>query len=195
MRRPENSNSIENGSGNIQARDIHGITPEQHERMLDKRVAEVRADLEARFEESKRADAAERKLLEVEISGLRNEIAELERRLANPEDSYRQYLTKIAELEKLLEDATDATARIGANRIADAKAALEQGDFSAADEIFAEVQQIEAEAVKRAAEASYGRGLIAEEEVRWPDAADHYARAARLDPTYLTLGKAGPVTV
>ena len=44
--------------------------------------------------------------------------------------------------------------------------------------------------VEQAARAAYGRGEIAEAEIRWHDAAKHYARAARLDPSFDALRKA-----
>ena len=44
--------------------------------------------------------------------------------------------------------------------------------------------------IERAADAAYQRGLIAEDEVRWGDAADHFARAARLAPDFDRLFKA-----
>ncbi len=46
-------------------------------------------------------------------------------------------------------------------------------------------------AVQQAARATFGRGEVAEAEVRWLDAAEHYKRAARHDPSYDTLAKAG----
>ncbi|MEL6220366.1 MAG: hypothetical protein AAFR79_18205, partial [Pseudomonadota bacterium] len=57
-------------------------------------------------------------------------------------------------LEKLLADTPHG---IGENRLRSAHAALEQGDFSEAAEIFAEVK---AGAKEHAAEAAYGEGLI-----------------------------------
>ncbi|WIY25524.1 tetratricopeptide repeat protein [Parasedimentitalea psychrophila] len=181
-------NTIHNGSGNTQARDIHGISPEQFERQLNKSLVDLRADLEAKHAETRRADAAELKMRQMEISDLQRQIGDYEARVANPEAAYKEHIARIAELEQLLRDAT---VEIGENRIKDAQAALEQGDFSKADEIFAEVEEFETQAVKRASKASFGRGLIAEEQVRWQDAAEHYSRAARLDPSYETLIKAG----
>ena len=43
---------------------------------------------------------------------------------------------------------------------------------------------------ERAAEAAFQRGQVAEQELRWPDAADHFAEAARLAPTFERLYKA-----
>jgi tetratricopeptide (TPR) repeat protein len=187
---PRTGNAITDGDGNIQAGGNVGIPPEQHERMLREAKTELRTDLEAKFEEAKRADAAEREALQLQIEVLQTKLAETERRLSDPDAAYREYQKKIRELEQLLEDATDATSAIGANRIADARAEAERGDYAKADQIFAEVEELEQAAVKRAAEAAHGRGLIAEEEIRWHDAARHYAQAARLDPGFDTLKKA-----
>ena len=49
--------------------------------------------------------------------------------------------------------------------------------------------------VAEAARAAFGRGEIAEEEVRWNDAADHYARAARLDPTRVRVADLGETRI
>ena len=187
---PRTGNAITDGDGNIQAGGNVGIPPEQHERMLREAKAELRADLEAKFKEAKRADAAERDALQSKIEILQTKLAETERRLSDPGAAYREYQKKIRELEQLLEGATDSTSAIGANRIADARAEAERGEYAKADQIFAEVQELEQAAVKRAAEAAHGRGLIAEEEIRWQDAARHYAEAARLAPGYDTLRRA-----
>ena len=56
--------------------------------------------------------------------------------------------------------------------------------------MLAEIEADEELAVQRAARAAYGRGQIAEEQVRWHDAAGHYAMAARRHPTYRNLYKA-----
>jgi len=75
-------------------------------------------------------------------------------------------------------------------RIEAAQAALSNGDTELADRIFAEVEKMEQGSIERAADAAYQRGLIAEDEVRWADAADHFARAARLAPDFDRLLKA-----
>jgi tetratricopeptide (TPR) repeat protein len=45
-------------------------------------------------------------------------------------------------------------------------------------------------AVQESARAAYGRGEVAEAEVRWEDAADHYERASELSPDYDALFRA-----
>lgn len=185
---PKTDNSVAGSTGVTQAgRDVHGIPPETHREMMQTALADLRKDLEDKHAEARRADSAELKMLQMQIDVLNSKISEQERRLADPEQSYQDYLSRIAELEQLLENAT---VEIGENRIKDATAAMEAGDNSLADQIFAEVEEHEAKAVARAAEAAFGRGLIAEEAIRWADAARHYARAARLLPEYRTYRKA-----
>lgn len=139
---------------------------------------EMKADLEA---ELTAADQSEK-------DQLRARIAELEKQIADPEPALAEAQTRIADLEALLERSGND---IGGDRLAKARAALERGDFSIADEIFAEIEVRRELEVKEAARAAYGRGEIAEEQVRWHDAAEHYTRAARLDPSYDSLNKAG----
>ena len=170
---------------------IHGMSADEFREILNERLAAQRADLEATFEQAKRADAAEAKVLRMEADQLRSQMAELQRQIASPGEALKAAQARVAELERLLDTST---AEIGANRIADAKAALEAGDAQKADEIFAEVEAHEAAAVERAAEAAYGRGLIAEGDVSWHDAATHFGAAARFAPTYDRLLKAREFT-
>ncbi|MFC3615224.1 tetratricopeptide repeat protein [Lutimaribacter marinistellae] len=82
--------------------------------------------------------------------------------------------------------------QIGGDRLAEARRALEQGDYSIADDLFAEIEERRRLEVEEAARAAFGRGEIAEAEVRWADASRHYARAVDLqeEPEFDTLFKA-----
>ncbi|MEJ6479545.1 MAG: tetratricopeptide repeat protein, partial [Octadecabacter sp.] len=111
---------------------------------------------------------------------LEDKIAELGRRLANPEEALAQQHAIIIALEEKLARFGNT---IGGDRIADAKAALEQGDYSIADDIFAEIEANNDLAVQESARAAYGRGEVAEAEIRWHDAYAHYKRASNLDDT------------
>jgi len=122
---------------------------------------------------------------------LQRQIAELQTQIANPEKSLVEARKRIADLEALLDREAN---HIGGDRINEAKAALEQGDYSLADAIFAEIEARNELAVKETARAAYGRGEVAEAEVRWLDAAKAYQRAAQLDPSYQTLSKAHEFT-
>ncbi|MEM7212167.1 MAG: hypothetical protein AAF479_09770, partial [Pseudomonadota bacterium] len=113
---------------------------------------------------------------------------EYETRLHDIEPAYEQAKVRIAELEALLEREGNL---LGAEDLEAAENALAEGDFDAAEALLARIEDQGDLEVNRTARAAWGRGQIAEEQVRWLDAADHYAKAARLDPTYDTLKKAG----
>ncbi len=114
------------------------------------------------------------------LADLENKISELNRRLANPEEALAQQHAIIVALEDKLDRAGND---IGGDRIIAAKAALEQGDYSIADDIFAEIEAREQIAVQNAARAAFGRGEVAEAQVRWHDAYTHYKRAVALHET------------
>jgi tetratricopeptide (TPR) repeat protein len=194
-------NRIADGTGNVQAGgDAHATYNDlaayeaQVQARIDRREAELHALYAERLAARDDRLAAKDDIIaarDQRITLLQQQVETDRMRLAEPQRAFADYQARIAELERLLAEATGATPVIGANRIADARAAAELGDYAAADAIFAEVEALEAEAVRRAADAAFGRGLIAEEQVRWPDAATHYESAARLNPTYDTLVKAG----
>ena len=104
------------------------------------------------------------------------------------EGALKERKTAIRDVDVLL---TDASSEVSGERLQEARAALSKGDFSKADEIFAEIEASAQAAVQSAARAAYGRGEIAKEQIRWADAAAHYARAAGLDPTYDALLRLG----
>ncbi|MEL7154764.1 MAG: tetratricopeptide repeat protein, partial [Pseudomonadota bacterium] len=123
-----------------------------------------------------------------QLQHLTNKRDEYESRLRDIEPAYEQAKARIAELEELLEREGNL---LGAEELEQAEAALAKGDFDAAEASLIRIEDQGDLEVKRTARAAFGRGKIAEEQVRWLDAADHYDKAARLDPTYETLYKAG----
>jgi tetratricopeptide (TPR) repeat protein len=149
------------------------LSMDQHLTILQKREEHLEARLST-------AHAEEKDLLQ-------RQITELQAQIANPEESLAKAQKRIADLEALLDREAN---QIGADRIAEAKAALEQGDYSLADDIFAEIEAKNELAVQETARAAYGRGEVAEAEVRWGDAHKHYANAARLDPSFDNLRNA-----
>jgi tetratricopeptide (TPR) repeat protein len=102
---------------------------------------ELKADLE---EELAQADSSEK-------DQLRARISELESQIANPDASLAEAQKRIRDLEDILERAGN---EIDADRIAEARVALEQGDYSVADDIFAEIEAREQMAVQNAARAA-----------------------------------------
>ncbi len=139
-------------------------------------------------------NAVKRKELEMQVAHgeekafLQAQIAELYNRLTDPKKSLEEAEKRIKNLETALErEGND----IGAEKLEEAKIALENSDFSKADELFAEIETHEEIAVQRSARAAFARGEIAEQEIRWEDAAKHYARSAQLDPNLDNLTRAG----
>src|SRR6056297_3434899 len=153
------------------------LSMDQHLTILQKREEQLEAKLST-------VHADEKDLLQ-------RQITELQAQIANPEESLVKAQKRIADLEALLDREAN---QIGADRIAEAKVALEQGDYSLADDIFAEIEAKNELAVQETARAAYGRGEVAEAEVRWADAAKAYQRAARYDSCYRTLSKAHEFT-
>jgi tetratricopeptide (TPR) repeat protein len=127
------------------------------------------------------AHGAERRQLEEKIEALNA-------RLANPDEALAQQHAIILDLEaKLARRGND----LGGDNVATAKAALEAGDFTAARALFETLAARTAPDVHAHADASFALGQIAEAEVRWGDAADHFTKAARMNPTFETLVKSG----
>lgn len=143
---------------------------------LSKKKAELKKLIKARDKDQETHDKEKARLWQ--------QIEELSKRAANPEQALKEALKKIAKLKAALAHESN---NISEKRMAKARTALEAGDFSIADEIFAEIEDHETLAVERAARAVFARGEIAKQEIRWADAAKHYARAARLHPTYVSL--------
>ncbi len=78
----------------------------------------------------------------------------------------------------------------GAKKLAEAQEALANNELPKADKLFAEIEAGEELALLKFADVSFARGYIAEEEIRWNDAAQHYTRAAELNPSFDTLIRA-----
>ena len=156
------------------ARDIiTGITLNEYRAALKEELAEQREHLET-------AHGAERDVLT-------NTIATLESKLANIEQDYEQTLIELAQLKEQLKNYSNT---FSADQMAAALTALDNGDRSKADELLEQVELAEQAGIERAANAAYIRGNIAEQEIRWADAAKHYANAARLDPNFKHLRSA-----
>ncbi|WP_306154544.1 tetratricopeptide repeat protein [Roseovarius sp. MMSF_3281] len=146
------------------------LSMDQHLTILQKREEQLEAKLST-------AHAEEKDLLQ-------RQIAELQTQIANPEESLAKAQKRINDLEALLDREAN---QIGADRIAEAKAALDMGDYSLADDIFAEIEAQNELAVQETARAAFGRGEVAEAEVRWGDAYTHYKRANDLHETFVHL--------
>ena len=140
------------------------LTLEAYEALRQQRGEEITARLAGASEEDRARLASEK--------------TELASRLADIETSYAKAQETITGLRETAERYGSA---IGAEKLEAARRIFDTGDFDAADSLFARVEDAGDLEVKRTAAAAFQRGKIAEEQVRWADAAEHYARAARLD--------------
>lgn len=147
----------------------------------------IRAGCEAVFVQLRSTPASEAEALRSELQRLNLALAETVRRLAGlPWDNARPEL----ELGAILNAVAGATGLLGLGRLTSARSALASGDLGPVAEILAEMQTLNVLPADQAARLAYGQGLIAEAALRWPDAAGHYALAARLDPDLDSLRKA-----
>ncbi|MEL6512757.1 MAG: tetratricopeptide repeat protein [Pseudomonadota bacterium] len=139
-------------------------------------VEDFRAHLKAEREEtSSKLRAAH----DSEKAELNTKLKELERQLADPEAALKEAQERIKDLEARLGRLSN---EIDPERLAEARALLKQPipDYDAADAIFADIAARNELAVQQTARAEYGRGEIAEAEIRWHDAYTHFKRAADL---------------
>ncbi|MFO1141198.1 MAG: tetratricopeptide repeat protein [Amaricoccus sp.] len=156
------------------ARDVTiGYTIEQHEMALERREARVRADLE-------RAHAAEKALLQRELEEIRRQMGDLQ-------GSFENRRSELVEAQAAVDRLTGQVPTV---RLDEAYRALGQGETAAADALFAQVEAMASATIDRAATAAFERGKLAETDIRWADAARHYATAARLAPNFPRLFKA-----
>ena len=154
------------------AEPIVTLTLDQFDAILVAREARVRARLE-------HADAKDRAVLQSQLD-------ELTRQKADIDQSLEAERARIADLEaRLTLEGND----LDADKLDAARAALETGDYSAADDLFAEIEARAAIAVQSAARAAFARGQIAEAEVRWADAATHYAARRAMNRHWTTCSR------
>ncbi len=150
---------IQGGNGTV----TYGYSVEQHQAALATREAQLRSDLE-------RASTAEKALIEQELVAVTDKLSDIE----------ASYTTAVEELRQLRQRIAQFEGQVPQQQLEAAQQALYQGDRSLADALFAEIEQKLAGQILLAAEAAYGRGKIAEHEIRWQDAYSHYKRATEL---------------
>ena len=129
----------------------------------------------------------ERQTLDKELAELRARKEEVAARKADPVKALAEHESRASTIEELLSDIATRQA-IGENRIRSALQGFEDLEY---EEIDALLEETEQRGITIAAKSAYAHGLVAEDAIRWNDAAEHYVRAALLDPTYDTLIKAG----
>lgn len=173
-------------NASVVGRDQHGVPPADFIAELqrkDARIDELIAEKDALKD---KVSELEKAALEQEIVRLKEQKQGVMAKLQQPEVAYREHKQRETQVETLLQDQATQMA-LGENRIHSALEAFKDLHYAEIDELLAESEE---RGILLAAQSAYGRGLVAEDAVRWGDASTHYANAARLDPGFDNLFKA-----
>ncbi|MFT5630891.1 MAG: tetratricopeptide (TPR) repeat protein [Gammaproteobacteria bacterium] len=172
---PKTDNTIECGDGNTQfghnsGTVTVGLTFEQHQTALKEAVAEKAADLE-------RAYGAEKTTLQRELSHLQGKLQDIE-------EDYKKQIEELVRVKTLLmryDNQLDQQKREAAF------AAIDSGETTLAEALLKELAKAASarreDAAIEEAEFEFELGKLAEAQVRWHDAYDHYKRAVALHET------------
>ena len=161
-----------------------GYTPDEKEE-YKKRLEEHKENLE---------NAVKRKELELQVAHndekieLYKQIDGLKNQLLNLLKSFQDAQTRIADLEAIVEDGNDEAV---AKKLKTAIDAIKKSDFEKARKLLAEIEKNKKLHTEVLGGIAYARGIIAEQEVRWKDAAECFARSAQFYPCFETLSMAG----
>ena len=111
-------------------------------------------------------------------------IEELERRLADAPKAFEELQKRNAELEELAKHGDNKAIEKKFQKAVDA---FKENEFTKADKILIEIEETEKLDKKDFGSIAYARGAVAEADIRWQDAAKHFARAAQFDSCYRNL--------
>ncbi len=161
------------------------FTLAEHEKRLNQKIADTRANYERLITEVKSASEAQRGELRAQLSFSNLQLQQLLEDKANLDASYAARVEELRLLRLELEKLKGGS--VSEARLAAAQEALFEGDTERARQAFEDIRAAETQAVFRLATAEYGLGKIADDEVRWHDAYQHFATAARLVPNYVFL--------
>ncbi|MEM7241965.1 MAG: tetratricopeptide repeat protein [Pseudomonadota bacterium] len=123
-----------------------------------------------------------------EKTKLLSQIDDLKVKISNPEDALKEAQKAVAQMQVKLDRLHNI---LGKDEVEKAKTALEDEDYSLARALLesarAKAVLHKQDADKQLAEIEFDLGFIAEQEIRWHDAAEHYQLAARLNPCFRYL--------
>jgi tetratricopeptide (TPR) repeat protein len=175
--RTDSDIKLEGSAGaTVAGRDQYGVPVQKfidELRRKDDRIDALIAEKDALRD---RVSDLEKKSLERELTQLREQKQGVEAKLADPETAYRDHKQRETQIEQLLQDQATQMA-IGENRIHSALEAFKDLQYEEIDALLAESER---RGLVMAAQSAFGRGLVAEDAVRWHDAYAHYRRAAEL---------------
>ncbi len=166
------------GIGNKSETTINEATPE-NQIVIPKEI--YRENLE---------NAVKRKELELQVAHndekikLYEQIDDLKNSLANLPESLKKAEEANAELVARLEQMGGKDAEKKFEKAIDA---FQENKLAKADKILIEIEETERLDKKNFGGVAYARGHIAQQDMRWKDAVEHYTRAVQLNPCFETL--------
>lgn len=132
---------------------------------MEKEKAQLRKDLENLHNKDK-------ELLQLRLK-------EVERQLTDVEQSHKK---RIVFLESTVKELRSFAGSVDDKLLAEAEAALKQGNTTKADLLFKQIEEQEKYSIARAAKAAFERGRIAEDNIDYRNAFRHFERAVGLSP-------------
>ncbi|MEM7026415.1 MAG: DUF4062 domain-containing protein [Pseudomonadota bacterium] len=158
----------------IDAERQKGFTRDKHEVSLLDRLNEITVAIASAPQQQADLLRTQRGEIEGQLRGLERSFADAQAIIVSLKDELRRESNEL-----------------DAGRLTEALAKLDDGHLDDAKALLHEISDRQDLAVQRKARAEFGLGEIAEKEVRWLDAADHYKRAADLAKDTERLEKAG----
>jgi tetratricopeptide (TPR) repeat protein len=97
---------------------------------------------------------------------------------------------RVEEIAEVMVQAVEVLGHVGPGQLSDAVGALRAGDMGPAETVLADLAALNTAPADLAGRLAFAQGLIAEAALRWPEAAEQFALAARLNPDLRALQKA-----
>ncbi len=146
---------------------------------IEKHEAILKTSLEQREKELRELHALKSEKDKQTIVFLERERDAIQQQLEQVKSSYE---LKVEALQARYAAVDKLTGEMPDDLLEAAKAALLEGDETQADDLFRRVEEQEQGSIERAAEAAYQRGLIANDNINYRQAYEHFVRATQLNP-------------
>jgi tetratricopeptide (TPR) repeat protein len=151
-----------------------GYSIEQHQKRLKAALKAAKAELNEKNSDKTKILTLEKQLAEQKVATITQQLTNLE---TSHQKRQAELKSTITELKTLAKDADINDAKLEAAIIA-----AEQGDTSKADALLAEIEAAAENTIRRAAKAAFERGKIAEANIEYQQAYEHFERAVGLVP-------------
>lgn len=157
---------------------------------LRARQAELREECDALFLQLREEDAGDAPELRADLDQKHRALIATIHQVAGLPWDAALVADRVEEIGEVMVQAVQALGAVGPGQLSDAMGALRAGDTGPADLVLTELTALNSAPADLAARLAFARGLIAEATLRWPEAAEQFALAARLNPDLRSLQKA-----